>query len=175
MDHRVLENFQKMLVNRGYTDIKVVTEEALSYVTAVSGSGKSVRSRFTGGAKLNIGMVKECINEFVESKVNHGIIVFDGAPTSQGKKMLQNLDGTGTIRVELFPSQFFQQDITKHKYVRPHIKLSKRQAKEVKDCYGLKLPILLASETQSRYHDFRPGDIVKIIRRNNAIAYRLVK
>ena len=175
MDHRVLKNFQQMLMDRGYSDIAVETNDSKSHITAIGNSGKRVRVRFTGGVKLNIGMVKECINEFVESKAEHGIIVYDGAPTSQGKKMLQNLDGTGTIRVELFPSDFFQVSLLAHKYVRPHIKLRKKEAKDVRDAYGSLLPILALADTQSQYYDFRPGDIIKILRRNNIIAYRLVK
>ena len=134
MDHRVLKNFQQMLMDRGYSDIAVETADSKSHITAIGNGGKRVRARFTGGVKLNIGMVKECINEFVESRAEHGIIVYDGAPTSQGKKMLQNLDGTGTIRVELFPSDFFQVSLLTHSYVRPHMKLRKKEAKEGPRC-----------------------------------------
>ncbi len=175
MDHNVLQNFLYMLQDRGYESIESTTEGDQVSVTAVSSINKKMRGRFITGLRLNIGTVKDIINDFVTSEAQHGIIVYDGMPTSQGKKMLQNLDGTGTIRVETFPSVFFKSHKPIHKLVRPHIKLKKKEADAVKKEYGVKLPILLSSDPMTRYYDFRTGDIVKIIRRNNAIAYRLVK
>lgn len=168
-----------MLELRGYRDFETVSDDEgeteMVYVSSTTVLGKKLRARFVHGPRLNIGNVKEIINDFVTQGVQHGVIVYKGMPTSQGKKMLQNLDGTGVMRVETFPMVFFKNHLPIHRLIRPHTRLKKKDADAVRKEYGSKLPLMTTSDPVSRYYDFRGGDIIKILRRGNVIAYRLVK
>ena len=75
----------------------------------------------------------------------------------------------------LFNENELQYNITLHKYVRPHIKIEGDEFDTINSKYGKHLPIILASDPVSRYYNFKKGDIIKIIRRNDIIAYRVVK
>lgn len=182
MDHRVLTNFTLMLERRGYTDITVLTDEDEKVrVTATTRVGLPLLARFVSGEKLAISVVKECIAEFVASDgpdgkqaYRHGILVYEGNPTSCGKKMLNNLHGTGQVHVETHAARELLVDKLAHPYSLPHIRCRKREAAHIKKIYGLKLPILKMDDPMVRYYDFRGGDIIKIFRKNDALAYRLV-
>ena len=66
-------------------------------------------------------------------------------------------------------------DITKHRYYRPHIKLNNNEKSTFIKKYGTKIPILLKNDPVSKIFDFRRGDVIKIIRKEDFISYRIVK
>ena len=66
-------------------------------------------------------------------------------------------------------------DIQQHKYYFPHIKLNKEERKEVVSKFGLKIPTILETDPVIRFLGYKKGDIVKVIRKNNYISYRIVK
>ena len=60
-------------------------------------------------------------------------------------------------------------DITKHKLVSPHIKITSKNEisrikKELKIDSLIKLPVLLRTDAVAKFYHFRKGDLIKIIR-----------
>ena len=60
-------------------------------------------------------------------------------------------------------------DITKHKLVPPHIKITSKNEisrikKELKIDSLIKLPVLLRTDAVAKFYHFRKGDLIKIIR-----------
>ena len=79
------------------------------------------------------------------------------------------------ITFELFSLDNLQYNITKHRYVRPHIKLTKSEQEEFRQKMGTDIPLLLKTDPICRFYNFEKGDIIKIIRKDNFISYRIVK
>ena len=66
--------------------------------------------------------------------------------------------------------------LVKHRLSRPHIKITgEEEEQEIRKKYGDKLSIILKNDPQVRFYGFRVNDIIKIIRKNGIIFYRIVK
>jgi DNA-directed RNA polymerase I, II, and III subunit RPABC1 len=109
-----------------------------------------------------------------ENKIEHGLIIFEGSPTSTVKNVIGNTPALG-INIELFTADDLQFNITKHKLVPKHIRLSKEEAKQFKEKYGVNIPKLLRIDPVCRFYDFSTGDIIKIVRRDGFISFRIVR
>ena len=91
------------------------------------------------------------------------------------KKLIEN---SVDIKIELFTQEELQYNITKHRLVPKHIKLSSDEAKEFKKTYGLKHPAMILTDPVSRFYDFKRGDVIKIVRMSGEdefVTYRIVK
>jgi DNA-directed RNA polymerase subunit H (RpoH/RPB5) len=53
--------------------------------------------------------------------------------------------------------------------------LSDDEAIDFKNKYGINFGTLFTSEAIARFYDYKPGNIIKIIRMNDSIGYRVVK
>ena len=66
-------------------------------------------------------------------------------------------------------------DITEHRLFRPHIKVLEDEANKIFKQMGRKFPILLLTDPVCRYFAFNKDDLIKIIRKNGFISYRIVR
>ena len=92
--------------------------------------------------------------------------------TSSAKKVISNLP---TITFELFALDDLQYNITNHIYARPHIKLTPSEYAEFVQKMGQDIPVLQKNDPMCRFYNFDKGDIIKIIRKNDFVSYRIVK
>jgi DNA-directed RNA polymerase I, II, and III subunit RPABC1 len=127
---------------------------------------------FVSGQKLNIMNVKECIRILTDNDINYSILVFCDSITSSAKNALYDLPN---ITFELFAQDDLQFNITKHQYAFPHIKLNDQEKEEFIKKVGNDIPILLKTDPMCRFYNFDKGDIIKVIRKNNYVSYRVVK
>ena len=121
---------------------------------------------------LNIVVVKALGEEVAERKVKHVIVVHPGQATAQGARTLMTMEQAGLFRSECFQERFFQNDLLEHQLVPRHVRAERPES--VRKKYGNGLPTIKTIDPICRYHDFRSGDIVKVIRRNGSIAFRRV-
>ena len=172
----IVENCKKMLIARKYTSIEDFVEDEETFIYAVDCSKRKVMVKFLENSRLNISTVKQCIADFANREVKHGIILFNGDPTASAKKTLANLDTSSQIKITMFPMKKFHYCLTDHRLVRPHFKIKKDECQRIKKHYGDKqLPTLLSSDPVARYYNFKPGDVIGITRKNGVLAYRIVK
>jgi DNA-directed RNA polymerase subunit H (RpoH/RPB5) len=122
--------------------------------------------------KLNIDGIKEFITIMEKEKYKHGIVIYQNIMTSSTKKVLDNLY---KFTIELFLLKELQYDITKFKYFCLHEKVSSTEAQTIRQRYGNSLPYILKTDAIVRYYCFQRNDLLKIIRRNGTIMYRIVK
>jgi len=174
----VITNCIKMLKARKYINIESSEED--NTITANDSSGKNVMVIIMviilNEDRLNISSVKECISTFAEHDINIGILLYSGDPTSSAKKTLANLEGSGRIKITIFPISNFRFCLTDHKLVFPHHRVKKDVAQQLKKKYGAdKLPIILSSDPVAKYYNFRSGEVISITRRDNTISYRIVR
>jgi len=168
---KIREIICEMFSQRGYTDIDSSDENR---ITAEKSDGNSVCAFTVIIAKLNVAEIHMHISILQKEKINHGLIVFDGIPTPAVKNVIGNTPNLD-INIELFDVNDLQFNITKHRLVPLHIPLDKEDAKEFKQKYGMDIPVLLRSDPVSRFYDFAKGDIIKIIRRNGFVSFRIVR
>lgn len=162
----------EMLEQRGYTNIEVHSE--VDEVTAVKKDGKIVCVFLSVISKLNVAEIQNKISDLQDRGINHGIIIYSNTPTPTVKNVVSRTSALGII-IELFHTDDLQFNITKHRLVPQHIQLSKEEALEFKATYGMSIPVLLRSDPVCRFYDFAKGDIIKVIRKDGFVAYRIVK
>jgi DNA-directed RNA polymerase subunit H (RpoH/RPB5) len=162
----ILEMFSQRL----YTDIKHDTE--LGRVTGVK--KEEVIVAFTRIIpKLNMDEIQLYISTMNEEKIKHIIIIHEGTPTPVVKGVVDNMNVLGNY-IELFLADNLQYNVTKSYLVPLHCFVDKLETKNIKAAFPF-LPILLRSDPICRFYDFHGGEIVRIVRKNDYICYRIVK
>jgi DNA-directed RNA polymerase I, II, and III subunit RPABC1 len=122
--------------------------------------------------KMNIDSIKEFVYYLESKKIQHGIIIYQTTITSSTKKVIDNLF---QFCIEIFELKELVYDITQFKYYCHHECVSPSESLEIKKKFGHSLPSLLKSDPVVRYYGFSKGDIIRIFRKNNTIAYRIVR
>lgn len=121
---------------------------------------------------LTIHNIKIYLQIMSDHHIGHCIIVYSDKITPSAKKII---DISSDYEIEVFTENEMSINITNHKYYFPHIKVDDNTKQNLLDKYGKHLPIILKTDPVVRYLNFKKGDILKIIRKNNYIHYRLVK
>lgn len=122
--------------------------------------------------KMNIDSIKEFVYRLETSVLQHGIIVYQSAITSSTKKIIDNLF---QFRIEIFEMRHLLYDIIAFRYYCPHELVPQEEALLLKKKFGHSFPGLLKTDPVVRYFGFNKGDIIKIFRQNDTIAYRIVR
>lgn len=121
--------------------------------------------------KLNIQGIKDRMNVLNKEGSKRCIIVYRNSVTSSAKKSLETLEYV----FELFALHELQLNITKHRLVPKHARVSQEEKEELDKNYKGKLPILLHTDAIARYYAFQKGEYVRITRKDGTIIYRVVK
>lgn len=159
----IIQNIKEMCKDRGYIildekDNEIITNEC--YII------------FTNDIKININYIKDITHMMTEQEISHVIIIYNGNITINN----HNLKEIKLIyNIEFFHEKLFMFNITKHALVPRHEKLLKTDP-YYKDVLKEKghLPYILENDPVCKYYGFKCGDILKITRHNDIVAYRLV-
>ena len=161
------KTIKEMLLSRNFK-IKEKKEE-MFYIMYSKPDTSECLVFFCQTPKLNINVVKEYIKLIQEKKVKHIFIVYKENITSSARKILANLYD---VIVELFHIDELQFNITKHKYYRPHTKVE--DDVEIRKKFGKNLPHILINDPVIKFHHYKKNDIIKVIRKNGYVSYRIV-
>lgn len=106
------------------------------------------------------------------NQINHSIVIYKDKVTSMAKSSIENFD----LEIELFNIQDLQYNILKH-CLQPKSfeKLSIDEIKKINQKIDLKFPIMRESDPVSRFLNFKAGNIIKIVRKNDFVSYRIVR
>lgn len=139
---------------------------------------------FPDELKINIDIVKHKIAIMKSMQINKCIIVYKKNITSTAKKTISSFDNNFNIKnegvdinidIELFNIEELRYNITKHYLVPKHILVKDLEyVKSIKKKYGKSIPNMLRTDPISRYYKYKHGDLIKIIRDNGIIVYRIV-
>lgn len=168
---RALETVKDMFSQREYTDI---TEGENGYLSAIKPNGNKIYVNMNLIEKANIEEIKSCVAFLNQEEVKHCLLIYNGNPTPAVKSFVNACPDIG-LQLELFSLGDLQFNITKHYLVPKHILLSKDDARKFKEKIGLQIAILLKSDPIARFYNFSKGDIIKVIRSNGFISYRIVR
>jgi len=162
-----LQTCLEMFQQRGYT----IVEHDEDRINAVKQDGRSICAFMADTPKFNVNRVQEYISFMNQLDTNHGIIVYKDNATPMAKKVIDN---SQDIIIELFTEEELQYNITKHRLVPKHERLSPEEAVAFKKSFGIKFPSLLITDPVSRFYGYSRGDIIKVTRKDGII-YRIVK
>lgn len=150
---------------RGYKYIK--TEHNIIFMR----DNDNIVLVFNNNDILNMVNIKDYISIANTLNIKHIIIVYKNKITPSTKKIMKHCE----IEIEIFEQDDISYDLTKHKYYFPHIKVDDVTKKELLDKYGNNLPIILKNDKIVTFFNFKKGDVLKILRKDNNIYYRIVK
>jgi DNA-directed RNA polymerase subunit H (RpoH/RPB5) len=159
----------EMIQQREYTDIELQDDR----VIATKSDGKRMIIFLSTIPKFNVKCMSEYISITNEIGIKHLLIIYKDGVTSSTKKAIEQLQDD--IYVELFAEENLQFNITKHRLQPIFQKLNDIENKDFKMKYGLKFPIMKQDDPIACFYNYKKGDIIRIIRKNKIIDYRIVK
>lgn len=176
MFERYIENVNEMLFDRGY-DItsfgeKIIEDKIVTYMCYAQ-NHPNILVMFVS-KKLNIELIRKYLDNLYQSETTHGIIVCKAQITPKGKNIIDVLNDIRDVKIELFDIESFVTNITKHRLVPKHTKLSDDEKQAITKQYGARLPDIFASDPVVKHYGFEVGDIIKIERKDGTIYYRQV-
>lgn len=164
----VISTCKEMMQQRKYN----ILEEYDDKIIFINSDGEKVCFFKTIISKFGIDRVTEFISIINELEIKHCILLYDLNVTSSANKILQDLND---IQIELFNKKELLYNITKHELVPTHIKVSSKEYHSLKQKCDINFGTLYHTDPVVKFYNFRPGDLIKIIRKNKNIAYRIVK
>lgn len=103
--------------------------------------------------------------------VNHAIVVYEKV-TFAVKSLVtdvRNID----YRIEIFHISEVKFNITKHSLACLHSKVEDAKTLELLKKYSPEqFPKIKSTDPMARFYGFRPGDIIKVVRKNGFVMYR---
>jgi DNA-directed RNA polymerase I, II, and III subunit RPABC1 len=167
-----LKTVSEMIRQREYK----ITEDDGDKIIGTNSEGDQIVVFKQPVIKFNIDRIKEYLSLLHRMKMNHCIAIYSESVTPMTKKMVANsLD----IKIELFTLDELQYNITEHRLVPKHIRLSSADANEFKEAFGIRHPVILVTDPISRFFAYKRGDIIKIIRKTGTnyrfVTHRIVK
>jgi len=166
-----IEIVSEMIIQRGYE----ITEDDDDKIIGTNDEDEQIVVFTQPVIKFNIDRVKEYISLLHKMGMNHCIVIYTESVTPMTKKLVAN---SVDIKIELFTQEELQYNITKHRLVPLHVRLSTEDGKEFKKKYGLKFQAILRTDPISRFYGYQRGDVIKIVRTNGEnkfVSYRIVK
>ena len=171
----ILNTLNEMLIQRGYDDI-VETEigegDESELVVIAEKNGKKIVVFPIIVQKYDKKNFQRTMFLMNNIGTNHSIVVYDSV-TPPTKKMIENASNIDNV-IEGYLSQELMYNPTKHRLVPKHQLLGDSEAEEFVRLYGKNWPILQKNDVIARFYGFQVGDIVKVVRKNGFIAYRIV-
>lgn len=116
--------------------------------------------------KIGVEIVKYYVSLVTKNEYKAFILVVNGSITVQSRKdMDENI--RHVYNAEYFYLNRLQINITRHKYVPKHTKLSEEEKNKIVKAYNTPIenfPYIQESDPVARYYNFREGDLIKVER-----------
>lgn len=169
-EFKAFETCSEMLEQRGYEIVDSDIDNL--QITALKTDGCLVCVYFVISDKFDAKNLKEFVSIMYDSEISHSIIIYKNNITSATKKAIEKIT---ELYIEIFAEEDLQYNITKHRLQPEFIKLTTTEEEVFKKNYGTKIPVLKHDKPISRFFGYTKGDIIKIIRKDNTICFRIVK
>ena len=152
---------KELFTARGYT----ITNESVTELWGKTPSGSTVVLVLSEYKKINTAVARFYFSYISANDIDHFILVHSGTITSTVRDIFKNIV---LKRFELYQSSHLLFNVLKHDLVPTHEKVS----------IPLKgtehYPVLCKNDPVARFLDFRPGDIIRITRKDGSISFRRV-
>lgn len=158
----------EMLEQRGFS----IDEEDDEMIIGVRDSDYDIVVFFDCSQKLDTDKVKVFIAKMKELELRNCIIVYKESVTAPARKVIEELQ---EYKLEIFKETELRYNITKHRLVPTHSALTKAESIEFKKQYGVKIPVILKTDAVAKFYNFQKGEIIKIVRTDGTVSFRIVK
>jgi DNA-directed RNA polymerase I, II, and III subunit RPABC1 len=158
----------ELLSQRGYD----IIDEESTRITALKPNGEQMCVFFVDAQKFNVKCVQEYQSLMNEIGIDHSIIVYEHNVTCFANKTIES---TTNMKIELFSESDLQYNITKHRLQPKFECLTKEESEKFKATYGVKFGGMLTTDPIVKFYGFLKGDVIRIVRKNGYITYRIVK
>lgn len=172
---KALETVNDIIKQRGYS-IKSDDEDKL---VGINKKNKEIVIFKKPIDKFNVEHIKQKVSILNTLAIKHCIVIYTNSVTAIAKKLVES---SIDVEFELFTQDELQYNITEHRLVPKHIKLSEEEARIFKKNFGIKFATILKTDPICRFYNFQRGDVIKIIRIDNSnennipyITHRIVK
>lgn len=167
-----IKTCKEMLTQRGYNNFtKLENDDDIYQILTQKSDNDKILIFFLDKIKFDIKCMNNIIVILNDLSIKHSIIVYRKNITAQTKKTINHCDD---LDIELFNEEDLQFNITKH-CLQPQFKLlTDVEAENFKTKFGIKIPIIRLDDPISCFYHYRKGNIIKIIRKNGYITYRIV-
>lgn len=173
MNDIILENIKYMLYQRGYLgNIIEKKDESIWIISKTVEENLLLYDSYL--PKINIEVLRYVLKKMQSNNITHGIILYQNGITPSFQKGVEYMTN---YRIEYFCIKEFEFRMTDLYYYCPHEKIKDKQKEiQIKEMYGIQnIPILLKMDPICRYFGFMRGDVIQILRKDNTLAYRIVK
>ena len=158
---------KEMMEQRGYEIVSV--EDAQIVATKQNGDYIYV---FFKILKINNVKLQELTSIMKDTNINHIIVVYNESVTPSAKKIISDI--SAEMVIELFHINELQYNITKHK-LQPRFERLKTHV-SFKKTYGRTTQaVLLSTDPIARFYNYRKGDVIRVVRQDGYVCYRIVK
>jgi len=177
MSMNVVKTCLELIEQRGYD----LAEQGDTTITAIKPDGELFIVIF-GYKKFGIEALCDCVSS-LGNDVSHVLVPYEIKVTSKANEMVEHLKKTpvningqvyGPICIELFNIEDLKYNITKHKYQPIYERLPDKDAKSFLkkwDKYGT----FMLTDPIVKFYNYNKGDVIKIIRQNKLIYFRIVR
>ncbi len=162
------EIITEMMLARGYDIVESEEDKML----AQNSDGHQILILFVDESNLNINTVKALDSILTENGLDHAILVYNKNITASAKKIIETVSH---FTIETFQKAELQFNITTHRLVPKHERVSPEENEKMKEKWGTKLPGILSTDPVSRFYHFKKGEIIKVTRKDGFVAYRIVR
>lgn len=106
--------------------------------------------------------------------IQNSIVIYSESVTPMAKKYVDSYKAN--LELELFFINELQYNITKHRLVPTHIRLNAEETKLFNQTLSVSnIPTILTTDPISKFYNYKIGDIIKIIRNNGIVVFKVVK
>lgn len=168
LHQKAVQTCIEMLEQRKYK----ILENVDTHIIAIKPTGNQVVVFFSDTPKFDTKGMKDIINTMNDMDINHSILIYKNDVTSATRNTLAK---TEDKKIELFSEEDLQFNITKHRLQPIFERLTEEETIEFKKQFGLKCGILKIDKPISKFYNYDKGDIIRIIRQDGYIYYRIVK
>lgn len=158
----------ELLIARNY----IILQELEDKIIALKQDEQQIIVFFSDASKFNVKNIQVYITLMNESNIFHAIIVYKNGVTAFTQKAIEQ---SIEMKFELFAIEDLQYNITKHRLQPLFLKLNENEGSLLKKQFGTKFPIMRKDDPIVKFYDYQKGDLIKIIRKNGYITYRIVK
>ena len=167
---RAYEVCIEMLLQRGC--IITDKDQEQKRITALKPDGESLCVLFNATPKVDTKSMKEIITFMNECGVRHSIVIHTEGVTPATRSTLSQTD---EMYIELFNQEDLQYNITKHRLQPSFDRLTSDEAVSLKKKYGTRFGTLGHEKPIARFFDYTRGDVIRVLRQDGYINYRIVR
>lgn len=168
---KVINNLLKMFEYRKYERIKNKDTNDMMFLYDINKNIICVK--FIDYDKINVDYIRIFIAYLDKNNINHGILISKNEPSIQIIKEIATL----SIFFEIFCNNQLCINISEHIFVPKHILLTTEEAQKLKDDFNTPFslfPKIKYNDAMARYIGAKIGDVIKIERNDETIAFRYV-